>query len=339
MKQRAHAWVALRALKHVDDSGKAPKLVELMSYYISDVWDGAWLPDTLIGDMSYGHIFKMDSDAQLLGGIEERRRVTYSQLKSKLGGNRLCLKHVKDSDELKRPIWVHETASGHLPDRVISLSHIITDMLKMGDYPLAFYAKKKRSKAYRKEDLSCQNIKDLSLSPNFSARQIAMTFFLLSHYICDVHMPLHCDLRDYGSRSRGITRKLSKTLHPSIEGVWEASFPEKDVLAIHDYTKASLDEIVANLPANSLIEIDKNPDYALGRITKMKGNQWDEMVNVSRVSYAFSRKWITKDYKDVGALKRAIGNDEFKKSTNIIFHDVVEEIARVWYKAWEVFVK
>lgn len=39
-------------------------------------------------------------------------------------------------------------------------------------------------------DLSAQKIKDLSLSPNFSARQIAIAFFLISHYICDAHMPL-----------------------------------------------------------------------------------------------------------------------------------------------------
>jgi len=74
MKQRAHAWVALRALKLVNDSKKAPNLVELLSYYVADAWDGAWLPDTLIVDMCYGHIFKMDSDPQRLA-LTSRRRV------------------------------------------------------------------------------------------------------------------------------------------------------------------------------------------------------------------------------------------------------------------------
>ena len=67
MKQRAHAWCALRALKLLDDSGKAPKLVELLSYYLSDIWEGAWLPDTLIVDMQYGHTYKMDSDPKIMG--------------------------------------------------------------------------------------------------------------------------------------------------------------------------------------------------------------------------------------------------------------------------------
>lgn len=69
MKQRAHSWVALRALKLLDDSGRVPKLVELLSYYLSDVWEGVWLPDTLIVDMQYGHIFKLDSDPAVQGNL------------------------------------------------------------------------------------------------------------------------------------------------------------------------------------------------------------------------------------------------------------------------------
>lgn len=132
MKQRAHAWVALRALKLLDDSGSAPKLMELLSFYLSDVWDGAWLPDTLIRDMSYGHIFKMDA-AQ-----EERRRVPYRELNKRLAGKRLCLEYVKKSEELNKPYWINEEMSGHLPDRVIAINHSIIDMLKMGDFPSHF---------------------------------------------------------------------------------------------------------------------------------------------------------------------------------------------------------
>ncbi|MFQ5887942.1 MAG: hypothetical protein ACE5HY_04520 [Candidatus Hydrothermarchaeales archaeon] len=338
MKQKAHAWVALRALKHINDTGKAPKLVELISYYISDVWDGAWLPDTLIRDMSYGHIFKMDSDPQVIGPVEERRKVTYSELKRRLTGKRLCLNYAKDSSELRKPIWVHDTASGHLPDRVIALTHGIIDMLKMGDYPLAFYAKGKKTKEYLMKDLAKQKIKDLSLSPNFSARQIAMMFFMVSHYICDAHMPLHCDLRDRSMDNVG--RRLPDTLHPSIEKKWEESFPAKKTLAIHDYTTDTLDDIVSKLPDESLIELDSNQDYALSeRITKPKKNEWDEMVNICRVSYAFSREWISQPHNNTDDLIQDTGEDEFKKATNFIFHDAVESVARIWCKAWTIYTK
>lgn len=336
MKQRAHAWVALRTLKLLDDSGRAPKLVELLSFYLSDVWEGAWLPDTLIRDMSYGHIFKMESDAQVLGGIEPRRKITYTELKRKLSGRRLCLEYAKSSREFRKPVWIHEKASGHLPDRVIAITHSVIDMLKMSDYPLAFYARKKRPKAYMREDLSSRKIKDLSLSPNFSARQVAITFFLLSHYIADAHMPLHCDLRDYGGK--GVRRRLPRTLHPSIEEAWEDSFPEKKILTLHEYTTASLDEVIAELPRGSLIELDSSGEYALStRITKPKYNEWDEMVNVCRATYAFSREWIKKPHRDVQALINKMGEEEFKRATNCIFNDAVAEIARIWLKAWNIY--
>jgi len=239
--------------------------------------------------------------------------------------------------ELRKPYWIHEEVGGHLPDRVIALTHGIIDMLKMGDYPQAFYAKRKRAKAYRDDDLSRQRIKDLSLSPNFSARQIALMFFMASHYICDAHMPLHCDLRDYGGK--GIGRRIPKTMHPSIEARWEELFPEKERLIIHDYSRESLDAVVTDLPRGSFIEIDTDRGYSLGRITLPKKNEWDEMVNVCRVSYALARKWIRKPYTDIDELISDEGEEDFRRVTNMIFHDAVMEVARIWCKAWNVFVK
>ena len=111
MKQKAHAWVALRALKLVDDSEteNTDSLVQLLSYYLSDVWDGAWLPDTLIRDMKYGHIFKMDSSDRFVNNIttQDFRHVPYNELKSETMGKRLCLEnYLIDSEELKKPYWV-----------------------------------------------------------------------------------------------------------------------------------------------------------------------------------------------------------------------------------------
>ena len=336
MKQKAHAWVALRALKYIDDLNKTPKLVELLSYYLSDAWEGAWLPDTLIVDMAYGHTFKMDDDPAYVGydiTREKHRRVSYTELGKKLSTNRQCLKYIQGSSVLNNPYWVHRSVSGHLPNRVIAISHSIGDMLKMGDYPMAFYVRQKKSSGYKAQDLSAVDIKDLTLSPNFSARQIALTFFILSHYICDAHMPLHCDLRD---NSRDMTRRLHSKLHPSIEEEWEKSFPNKEDITLHNYIKSSVDEVVINkMPDTSIIEIDTNPSYHLStRLTKTKEDEWDEMVNICRVSYALSRKWLDTAYETVDD----IPSSEFKRVTNYIFHDAVEAVARIWLKAWERYI-
>jgi hypothetical protein len=339
MKQRAHAWVALRALKLVSESNKAAKLVELLSYYVSDVWEGAWLPDTLIVDMQYGHIFKMDSDPQRLGSDisqEQWMKVPYTQLKKKLRGQRLCLEYAKDSPVLKEPYKSHPTDGGHLPNRVIAISQTIADMLKMSDYPLIFYARGKKSKAFA-SDLMLHKVKDLSVSPIFSPREIALMFFILAHYITDAYMPLHCDLRDFGS-DRSTMGRLPRELHPSIEAKWESYFPEKNKLMLHEYLKESIDEVVNSLPEDSIIEIEKDDKYRLRLpISKTTGDEWQEMVYITRTSYAVSRKWIDAPFKDVDELVAA-KSEEFKDVTNCIFHDAVESVARLWLKAWERFI-
>lgn len=338
MKQRAHAWTALRAFKLLEDSGKAQKLVELLSYYLSDVWEGAWLPDTLIIDMQYGHIYKMDSDPGIVGeGVsEERMAAPYKVLGSRLKGKRLCLEHVKDEPELNKPYRSHPEKGGHLPNRVIALSQTIGDMLKMSDYPVAFYSKEQKPKAFR-QGLTAQKIKDLSLSPNFSARQIAITFFMLTHYICDAHMPLHCDMRDYGT---GKARRLPKTLHPSIEEEWEKHFPEKETLTLHGQFKKSIDEIVVkSFPKDSIIKVDKDANFSLSnQIPTIAHDEWKEMVFVARVSYALSRNWLNKDYKDATEIMESMGKENFARITNYVFHDAIQSIASIWLKAWQRFV-
>jgi hypothetical protein len=341
MKQRAHAWVALRALKLVNDSKKAPNLVELLSYYVADAWDGAWLPDTLIVDMRYGHIFKMDSDPQRLGSDisqEGWMRVPYRQLKKELRGRRLCLEYVRSSPELLKPYKSHPNDGGNLPNRVIAISHSIGDMLKMSDYPLIFYARKKKRKAFEL-DLMQQKVKDLSLSPIFSARQIALMFFIISHYITDAHMPLHCDLRDFGG-DRSKMGRLPGDLHPSIEELWESYFPTKETLVLHEHLRLSIDEVVSSLPDRSIIEIDTNDRYRLtSRISRTAGDEWQEMVHIARTSYAVSRKWIDAPYEDVDDLIASPAKrEEFKDVTNRIFHDAVESVARLWLTAWQRFI-
>lgn len=327
---------ALRALKLLDDSKEAPKLVELLSYYLSDIWEGAWLPDTLIVNMRYGHIFKMDDTSQIIGSKaeDERAKVPYQELKSRLKGKRLCLEYIKNSEVLNKHYWSYED---HLPNRVIALSHTAGDMLKMADYPIAFYAKKEKPKEYA-GFLTEKKIKDLSLSPNFSARNIALTFFMLSHYICDCHMPLHCDLRDFSLKGKG--RRLPNKLHPSIEDKWEEYFPEKEILALHGQTKLSVSKIVKMLPKNSIIKVDFNKKYSFNKnVILIANDEWLEMVNVARASFALAREWIPRDYKDVEELIKDKGEKDFEEVSNYIFHDAVQSVAMIWYKAWVRYIK
>lgn len=356
MKRTAHGWIALRAYKLIDDisvKGRIgnishiDKLVELLSYYLSSAWDGAWIPDSLICDMKYGHIFKQTNDPKILGSKakDKRSTVPYKELKSMLKGKRLCLEYLKNEEVLNSPFWSKE---GHLPNRVIALTHSISDMLKLGDFPLAFYLREQRKRAYE-GDLSATGVKSLSLSPTFSARQIAITLFMVSHYIADAHMPLHCDYRDY-TRPKKV-RPIPPRLHPSIEEEWEKSFPKERIIEIGKYSKSSVDDIVLNLPKNSIIRIDKEEKYKLSAsingLKKSDNDVWKEMVNICRVSYALSQNWINKEntenkklgYDDVRELIKRKGKEDFADITNRIFHDSVESVARIWLLVWGKFIK
>jgi hypothetical protein len=367
MKQRAHAWVALRALKMIDDWGEADELTQMLSFYLYDVWDGAWLPDIRIVDMSYGHIYKMDSDPKVIYKKlpQEKWFVKSAEdLRKLLVGKRLCIDYSSDCEELGKPYRSHLREGGHLPNRVIAVSHMIGDMLKMSNFPLALYAKEEE-KEFRDSSnipvrIAEQEIRDLSKSPNFTAREIALTFFIISHYVCDAHMPLHCDLRDFSPTRKWYKwgRRLPKNLHPWIEEYWEESFPPKKSLILTAYTKDTLNKIVVDkMPENTLIRIDKDPKYELSeKVSKgLKGDEWNEMVYTTRVSYAVARKWISKDKdwdsllpKTYGRFKRLVSNkqgfgdgafvEDFEDVTNRIFHDAVESVARIWYKSWRRFV-
>ena len=59
----------------------------------------------------------------------------------------------------------------------------------------------------------------------YSLRDLAYTYYLLSHYVADAHVPMHCDLRD-DPPGKGDTEKprgtyLASTAHAKVEALWE----------------------------------------------------------------------------------------------------------------------
>lgn len=65
MNQATHAWLAVEAYRKIaaetktaDGIGKKlDGLAKLLGQNLEDVVVAAWLPDSLIKDMSYGHVF------------------------------------------------------------------------------------------------------------------------------------------------------------------------------------------------------------------------------------------------------------------------------------------
>ena len=88
------------------------------------------------------------------------------------------------------------SGGGGLPYKVDHLAHVIADMDKLRKY-----------------------------NDRFSMNQIMYQFLLISHYLVDAHVPMHCDLRDDPPKENDTSKPegkyYSKTLHGKIEGLWE----------------------------------------------------------------------------------------------------------------------
>ncbi len=156
------------------DKKVAASLVEWLDPYRDNVIKGAWYPDAIIKDMSTGHILKHIPDDNAKAVVWRKLPKGYY-----LDGIR------KSSPYFNRN---YRIGSGNLTDRCEALTHSVVDNLKM------LYEENKGS----------------SFPP--SSTHVAAILFMLSHYIADAHMPLHCDARQYSD-------KLD--VHAKIEDDWD----------------------------------------------------------------------------------------------------------------------
>lgn len=88
MNQPTHAWLAVCAYKILQDyySEKGSKfnlqlLLDILGSNLHHVVVGAWIPDALIKDMTYGHVFK---NSLYTGSQTKRFTMSKDELKAKL---------------------------------------------------------------------------------------------------------------------------------------------------------------------------------------------------------------------------------------------------------------
>lgn len=180
MKQFSHAWLAFKAIERLekadlgDDRQSADELIRWFWEHRDGIIRGAWYPDLIIKDMTNSHVLKCSPRA---GDPPQFRKLPATS-------------KVRD---YSLPSPVHALACeqdphDNLPERCDALAHSIVDNLKVQQ------AEEKGS----------------PVAP--TSNHVALRLFMLSHYIADAHMPLHCDSRRF---SEGIN------LHGKIEGLWD----------------------------------------------------------------------------------------------------------------------
>lgn len=311
MKKFTHAWLAFMAVKRLDKanipeyygSGEsavpigeyARSLVRWFMNYRDFVMQGAWYPDSVLCDQATSHGVKyepVESDiTDFRFKVLPDTMEVYNLMKA-------------ESDLYKKEFRI---VKGDLCDRCEAMAHTIVDNFKILD----------------RED------KGNPLSP--SSNHMAMRFFIMSHYIADAHMPLHCDARSLGK------------IHGEVEKQWE-----NYVNNTYEIDKRN-SRFFYDQDGYPLMKDDQEPDPMIAAVEqkilerpfeygwgKEGYSTWDYMSTVTEYSYLLAYRMFPKGFKDT-TWKNYSKTEEaqrFQEYCTLLMTDAIDSIARAWLHVW-----
>lgn len=333
MNQPTHAWLAVEAYRIVLLASKKDKqltgLADILESHLHEAVVGAWVPDSIIKDMTYGHVFKNSS---YKGDQKKRFTMDMAELKKMLPAYAqiptVALKNIK-------PAWWKgayrvKDNGGHLPARVTALCFAARDMMKLGDKGVVKAAGKAPSK----------KTSEVAAELLYSTRDIALFMWILSHYVADAHMPFHSDNRALASTAKCKT-------HSAVEKEWGKNVPQ--LFKAGDVLKKKSSAILkAPYPKNSKFEAI---DFG-GGVAKIKtgGDPWKQAVYICRAGFATSFAWVSAEAAPVDSPKKisfddilagkngCCGEEVFWKISRAIMHDAANAIAMIWGDIWMDFL-
>jgi hypothetical protein len=309
MKKYTHAWLAFMAMKRLDQatlpetegSGKsevqvakfARSLVRWFKNYRDFVVQGAWYPDDVFADQGSSHGVKYEPDL-----LSEDARA-FKVLPDTMEVRNLMM---EESKLYGRPFNI---VKGNLCDRCDAMAHTIVDNFKI---------------QYREE-------KGNPIAP--SSTHMAMRFFIMSHYIADAHMPLHCDARSLG------------TIHTAVENQWESAV-KKSYMIDEDNERFFYDPNGYPLKTDkmkslmSLVEekiLSRPFIYNWGYSDY---STWDYMSAITEYSYLLAYEMFPSDFEDTGwtNYKKTPAAARFEEYSLKLMTDAIDSIARAWLHVW-----
>ena len=312
MKKYTHAWLAFMAIKRLEDTSisgpnrkYADSLIDWFKSHKDCVVQGAWYPDAVIKDMANSHVLKLtpSHDSAMKFKILPTTYMNYQ--------------YGKNSPLRSMSFTIDE--NDNLPDRCESIAHSIIDHLKLQEH----------------------EEKGSPVSP--SDNQIALILFMLSHYVADAHMPLHCDSRRF---SEGIN------VHGCIEGEWEDmiashyridknnerffydpnGYPLKEPNTERAHQSSLLEKVSELLDERKFL-------ISWGRENK---NVWDFMSAICQYSYLLSYEFIPEQYNHDNVTSdnwQSLGSISFEDYSAAVLSDAIDSIARIWLRVWRRYMK
>ena len=308
MKKYTHAWLAMMAMKRIEKakiparhSDDAKALITWFKNYRDFVLSGAWYPDSVFKDMTPSHIVKYEPDTSAPEGATASFRVMPPTLQLYQYGLR--------SDMYGKPFLLNKRHN--LCDRCESFTESLIDSFKI---------------------LTMENEGSPIIPSN---NHIAMRFFILSHYIADGHMPLHCDARSFYNDNE---------VHAFIEDVWDQQV-RASYFIDDDNERFFYDPEGYPLKQPEMSELMQ---YVEEELEKREfvwswgsgcGNTWDYMSGITQYSYLMSYRLVPADHVPSEISKNlymesAAFREHFFEYSKVILGDAVESIAKLWLHAW-----
>ncbi|MBN2180802.1 MAG: hypothetical protein JW715_02720 [Sedimentisphaerales bacterium] len=332
MNQRTHAWIAVRTIALLEDSGKAKNLVKLLKPHAGKAAIGAWIPDLQDskrgGSKTENHIFKIKP---YKGNLKDRFIADKKETLKRLGNARLMTDYINNDNTLKSTWWGKpykgdiDKPGQHLANRAMAMSVMMLDLLLMGEDTVDKLLPGTVSFA-----------KQIDKNAKTQAEQVALYFFMLSHFVADSCMPCHCDARKLAS--------YSNSLHKEMEMAWSKLVGTK-------FSKNKL------LPANMSVSPDeilkesrkvdqkfgiKFKANAIGKL--VAGDIWLEIINICRGSFAVNSilappsKYKYGDNSARAPFNKVFGDansQEFNDLSRMVMHDAVLNNAIIWRQIWD----
>jgi len=178
--------------------------------------------------------------------------------------------------------------------------------------------------------------KNLDPEARTTEEQVALYFFVLSHFVADACMPCHCDARKLAGYSNGLHMELEKHWSKTVG----AEFDKKKLLpAGSSLTPARI------LKAARGVDDRFGLSFAPDQIPQLRdADVWKEMVNVCRGSFAIASiiaPPTDHPYEDESArapFREVFGGQlrtRLDAITRVAMHDSVLNNAIIWRHIWE----
>ncbi len=287
----------------------ANRLLKFLRQNNDGIVQGAWFPDSIIHDNSTGHIWKLRAPE---AGEEYRQQRHTLPSRSKMPDL------VSSRPDNERVVL----EKGNLPDRCQALVFQIRDQLKIL-YDVA-YDKKNAGSAI----IATNN-------------QIALGFFMLAHYVCDAHMPLHCDARGFDSRIHDdIEKQWEDVITDNYDFLTDPTQKEKRFkLDYRGFPRLADDADISESFLEQIIDDVENRSFQIS-FGSDNGNVWDYMVDICYYSYLVSTKIIPKNLGSDDVTFTEYRNNYEQKFLDIapeILGDSIDALARIWFDVWRQY--